>query len=120
MVIVVMFIVLFTALLGVVFRELAGALRVETLHTLEVQRDTGSVVALAQALALLQTGVPPASPYVCYTTVGTPPSSQNFIVTLSSEDGTTWTVQVSPPIPAGGELPSLQMPATFSTFDALP
>ena len=128
MIIVVIFIVLFSALLGVVFRELAGALRIETLHTLEVQRDTGSIVALAQALTLLQTGVPPTSPYVCYTTIGASPNSQNFIVTFSSSDSTTpqqhWKVNVSPPITSGGSLPPQQMPASYfgasNPFDQVP
>ena len=43
MALVLMFIVLFLAMLGVVCRELAGALRIESLHSLEVQRDKGSV-----------------------------------------------------------------------------
>ncbi len=99
---------------------MAGALRIESLHALEVQRDTGSIVALGQALALLQTGTPSGSPpYSYYTTIGTPPASQNFSVTFTPEDGTTWTVQVTP-IPPGGELPSLQLPASFSPFDVVP
>jgi hypothetical protein len=118
MVMVVIFIVLFTALLGIVYRELAGAIRIETMHTLEVQRDTGSLVALAQALAALQTGTPSASQY--YTTVATPTSSQNFIVTFIQGAGTIWTVQVSPPIPPGTELPAQQLPTCFGTPDVVP
>ena len=72
MVIVLMFIVLFLAMLGVVCRELAGALRVESLHAIEVQRDEGSIQALARALALLETGLPPTNPYVCGATIDTP------------------------------------------------
>ena len=100
MMLVLMFIVLFLALLGVVYREVAGALRIESLHSIEVQRDAGSVHALARALALLETGLPPANPYVCGVTIDTPDGPLAFTVTFATEDGVTWQVQSSPTPPA--------------------
>jgi hypothetical protein len=110
MMLVLMFIVLFLALLGIVYREVAGAIRIESLHTIQVRRDAGSVHALARALALLETGLPPANPYVCGVTIDTPGRPLAFTVTFATEDGTTWQVQSSPT--TGGE-PPLPMPNFF-------
>ena len=112
MALVLMFVVLFLALLGVVYREVAAALRIESLHSIEVRRDEGSVQALAQGVALLESGLPPTNPYACGVTIDTPDGPMTFTVTFSSEDGTTWQVQSSPA--AGGQT-SLPMPASFGT-----
>ena len=117
MVMVVIFIVLFTAMLGVVFRELAGALQVETLHKLEVQRDTGTFVALSQALALLQTGLPPTNPYECSVTINTATGPQAFNVTFTSPDEVNWQVQTAPSADGPASQP---MPAVFGTPDVAP
>ena len=53
MMLVLVFIVLFLALLGVAYRQTAAALRIESVRSLQIQRDEGSIHALARALALL-------------------------------------------------------------------
>ena len=110
MMLVLMFIVLFLALLGVVYREVASALRIESLHSLQVRRDEGSVQAMARALALLDSGLPPANPYVCGVTIDTPGGPEALTVTFTTEDGVTWQVQSSPT--AAGEAPP-PMPGFF-------
>jgi hypothetical protein len=117
MVLVLMFIVLFLALLGVVYREVAGALRIESLHSVQVRRDQGSVPALARALALFETGLPPSNPYVCGVTVDTPGGPRAFTVTFATQDGVTWQVGSSPA--ADGETPP-PMPDFFGTHPAGP
>ena len=110
MVLVLMFIVLFLALLGVVYRDLSGSLRIESLHALEQRRDEGTIAALARALALLESGLPPANPYACSVTIDTSAGPQAFTVAFASEDGVTWQVQSSPTV-AGQTAPP--MPAYF-------
>jgi hypothetical protein len=110
MVIVPMFIVLFLAMLGVVYREVAGALRIESLHSLQVSRDKGSVCALGRGLALLENGLPPTNPYECCATVNTPAGPRTFTVTFASVDGVTWQVSSSP---ASGGAASPPMPDYF-------
>jgi hypothetical protein len=115
MTLVLIFIVLFLALLGVVYRELAGTLRIESLHSLEVQRDTGSVHALARGLALLESGLPPTNPYACGVTIETPGGPLAFTVTFTTQDGVTWQVCSAPTAP--GEAPP-PMPGVFGTTPA--
>ena len=105
------FIVLFTALWGVAYRQTAAALRIESVQVARVQRDQGSTVALARGLALLQTGLPPQSPYVCGVTLNTPAGVQSFTVTFAAQGGSNWSVQAGP-TPAG-QSPQ-PMPATFA------
>jgi len=105
---VIVFVVLFTAILGVAWRRVASALRVE--HVAEVRKrcDEGSVQVLAKAMALLETclrqdttGVarlPTSSPEnEFYEAIGTSPVTY-YIVTFVHTDGDTtgrrWTVSV--------------------------
>ncbi len=57
MIMVMIFVVLFSAILGVAWRRIASALRVE--HVCEVRRqcDKGSLQAMAAAMAVLETGL---------------------------------------------------------------
>ena len=110
MVIVPIFIVLFLAMLGVVYREVAGALRIESLHALQVSRDEGSICAMGRGLALLENGLPPTNPYVCCATIDTPAGPQIFTVTFASADGVNWQVSSSP---TSGGATSPPMPVFF-------
>jgi hypothetical protein len=104
------FVVLFLALLGVAYRQMAAALRTESVRSQQVERDEGSVHALARGLTLLETGLPPSTPYVCGVTIQTSTGPRSFTVTFVSEGGTNWSVRSTPTLP--GENPP-PMPSTF-------
>jgi hypothetical protein len=106
---VIIFVVLFTAILGVAWRRVASALRVE--HASEVRKrcDEGSLQVLAKAMTLLETclrqdttGVarlPSSSPdNEFYEALGTSPNVTYYIVTFVPYNGDTtgrqWTVSV--------------------------
>jgi hypothetical protein len=52
---VIVFVVLFTAVLGVAWRRVASALRIEHVSDVRKQCDKGSIQALAQAMRVLET-----------------------------------------------------------------
>ena len=110
MMMVLVFLVMFLAFLGVAMRRMAGLLRTETVHAIQVQRDQGSIHALARALTLLETGLPPTNPYVCAVTIVTSTGSRSLTVTFTRLDDTTWTVKAAPTEP--GDTP-VSMPSTF-------
>jgi hypothetical protein len=113
MLMVLIFLVLFLALLGTAWRGMGSALRVASARSLQSQRDEGSIGALARAMQLLETGAPPASPYVCGVTIATASNgARPYTVTFSQEDTTTWSVHVSPTQPTESPTP---MPATFAS-----
>jgi hypothetical protein len=113
MMLVLVFIVLFLTFLGIAYRSVATVLRVESVHALQVQRDEGSTQALAAAVALLETGLPPTDPYVCGVTVQTSAGSRAFTVTFDLTDATTKTFAIhSAPTPSGET--TQPMPDTFA------
>lgn len=107
---VLVFIVLFLAMLGVACRQTAAALRIESVRTLQTQRDEGSLHALAKGLALLETGLPPADPYICGVDISTSTGVRSFTVTFASEGAGAWSVNSVPT--AEGDFPT-PMPAMF-------
>jgi hypothetical protein len=111
MMLVLVFIVLFLGLLGVALRQTAAALRIETVRIMQIQRDEGSVHAVARALALLETGLPPTDPYVCGIDVNTSAGIRAFTVTFSTEGEGHLAVR-SVATPSGEILQS--MPASFA------
>ena len=111
MVLVPMFIAMFLAVLSVAFREVAAAIRAVSLQAIHADRDAGSVQAAALAMALLETGLPPKSPYVCVATIVTASGPKSFRVVLTRETGSTWSVRLAPAAP-GETLPA--MPGTFA------
>jgi hypothetical protein len=108
--IVVVSLVLFLALWGVTFRQTASVIRVASVQTLRLQRDQGSVQAVAYGVTLLETGLPPTSPYVGAVVIQTPTGPRSFTVTFSFEGGTNWSVYATPT--AAGDNPSL-LPSSF-------
>src|SRR5439155_17039615 len=110
MMLVLVFILLFLSLLGVAFRQASAALRIETGHTQQVQRDEGSVHAVARGVLLLETGLPPSTPYVCAVTIPTSAGPRSFLVTFTSLGSTSWSVRAAPT--QAGENPP-PMPSTF-------
>lgn len=111
MMLVLVFIVLFLGLLGVALRQTAAALRIESVRIMQIQRDEGSVHAVARALALLETGLPPTDPYVCGIDVNTSAGIRAFTVTFSTEGEGQWAVR-SVATPSGEILQS--MPVSFA------
>jgi hypothetical protein len=107
---VLVFVMLFLALLGVAYRNTAAALRTEAVVAQQTQRDEGSIHALARAVKLLETGLPPASPYVCGVTITTSTGPRAYTVTFTNTSSTNWTIQVVPT--AEGENPAA-MPSSF-------
>lgn len=110
MMLVLVFILLFLSLLGVAYRQATAALRIETAYAQQVQRDEGSVHAVARGVMLLETGLPPSSPYVCGVTIATSTGPRSFTVTFTSQGGTNWSVSAAPT--QSGETPPA-MPSTF-------
>jgi TRAP-type mannitol/chloroaromatic compound transport system permease large subunit len=108
---VLVFVVLFVSLLGVAWRNTASALRIASVRSLQIQRDEGSLHALARALHLLETGLPPSNPYVCGVTIDTSRGSRSFTVTFTLVEGTTWSVHTR--LTPSGESPQA-MPEDFA------
>jgi hypothetical protein len=122
LVLVLIFIVLFLGLLGVGWRQLSSALRIASVRTVQTQRDEGSVGAMAAAMALLETGRPPADPCVFTKTVTLTSGEQRFFrVTFERETGSgadtspqeRWTVTVTRQSEQPTDVPA--MPASFSS-----
>lgn len=110
MLLVALSITLMLVALGVALRGLGSALWVQSAQTSRIQRDQGSVQALALALTLLETGAPPTNPYSCEVTINTSTGAVNYTATYSS-DSSTWTVEVAP-YTTGTEP---MMPTTFAS-----
>jgi len=108
---VLVFVLLFLSLLGVAYRHLAASLRVESACVAQAQRDEGAVRAAARAVTLLETGLPPTSPYVGGLTLNTPAGPRSYTITFTAEGGNNWSIQVTP-TPSGQSVPSL--PITFA------
>ena len=104
------FIVLLLCLWGVAYRQTAAELRMASVQSNRIERDKGCTVALAQALQLLETGTPPASPYSGSVVVSTSSGNQTFTITYTSEGTNAWAVQAMP-TPAGAVPAAL--PSTF-------
>ena len=108
---VLMFIVLLLAFLMVAYRGVASAVRIESVRSAHVERDEGSIPALAKAVALLETGLPPGNLYVCGVTIATSAGQRAFTVTYTLVSGTTWSVHAAAAQPDENPPP---MPATFA------
>jgi hypothetical protein len=111
LVVVLVFVTLFLAMLGVAWRQVGSALRLESAQVAQSRRDEGSLQALARAMHLLETGLPPDDSYVCNATVGTSAGLQNYTVTFTREADAQWSVRAEP---AESDSIHPSMPATFA------
>jgi hypothetical protein len=111
MLMVLLFLILMFAIMAIACRQLESALRAESARALAVQRDEGSIPALAKALTLLETGLPPSNPYVCGTSIVTSTGTVSYTVTFTSQGNNTWSVQSTPTSPSDNPQP---MPSTFA------
>lgn len=95
---VMVFVVLFTAVLGVAWRRVASALRIE--HVCEVRRqcDAGSIQVLAQAMQVLETRLHCDSNGVAWLDVGVS-GSPNYQSTYTCRSATTYNVSNNPIVP---------------------
>jgi hypothetical protein len=110
MVTVLVFLAVALMLIAVSQRQLASMLRVERARTQVELCDQGPLLALAQALQLLETGLPPTDPYVGETTVDTPLGERSYTVTFTSAGPDQWNVDA---VPTSG-LPPAPLPPTFA------
>jgi hypothetical protein len=109
---VVLFMVLFLGMWSLAARQIGTMLRIEQGRARRVQRDLDVLpvkTALAQALAALEGGYPPSSPYTC----GVPVNGDTYAVTFERDAGQPdeWTIQAAPAIEEG--VPLLD-PAQFA------
>ena len=81
---------------AVLFRSCASVIRVEQARTLRDTRTTWSAPAVADGLRLLQTGVPPADPYVCKLALTQDSQTRYFQLTFTQVGPTRWTVTAAP------------------------
>ena len=112
MLLVLAFLVLFFSAMSLAYSQLASLIRAETARARELQRDQGSVPALARALALLETGYPPSNFYVCGVTIDTAAGPRPFTITFSSQGSGNWSVHSAPT--ADNENPQ-PMPLLFTS-----
>jgi hypothetical protein len=99
MMLVMLFIVLFLSFWSLAYRWTAAALRIEATRSLQASRDEGTVHAVARAVALFETGLPPQSPYTCAVTITTSAGSSRYTVVMTSTGNSTWTVAAAPTDP---------------------
>jgi hypothetical protein len=111
MVLVLVFIALLLSMVGVAFRHMGAATRVETARLCRRQRDEGTIHAAARGLALLETGLPPTDPYVCGVSIDTSTGTRSFTVTFTGQGGSAWSVGAAETGPYDTPPP---MPATFA------
>jgi hypothetical protein len=98
MVLVVVFLVLISALLGMTFRDVAAVLRVEAARSRQVLRDEGGLKAATQGVAMLQSGPPPSDPYAVTVGVATSAGLRSYTITIASDPSTSgqWVVHAAP------------------------
>ena len=111
MVLVLVFIALLLSMIGVAFRHMAAATRIETARVYRRLRDEGTIHAAARGLALLETGLPPTDPYVCEVSIDTSTGPRSFTVTFTGQGANTWSVGAAETEPPATPPP---MPATFA------
>jgi hypothetical protein len=112
MLLVLAFVTLFFSLLAVAYGQLVSSIRADTVRAQQLQRDEGSVHALARGLALLETGYPPSTPYACAVTIDTSTGSYSYTVTFTLDAPQSWSVTSAPT--ADGETPDA-MPLVFTS-----
>lgn len=93
--VVLLFLAALLTMLSLTQRQLASALRIESVREQTRRRDGGSLYATALALEVLETGLPPETPYVCGVTVTTPSGPQAYAVKFVQVAG-TWSITARP------------------------
>jgi hypothetical protein len=87
---VLIFVALFLAMLGVAWRQMASVLRIEKVRTNQIQRDQGCLLAAVQGIHYLEANSPTDSPITKY-----------FTYTKDANDVKIWDPPSDTPIPNG-------------------
>jgi hypothetical protein len=99
MLLVMIFISLLLSVASVCFRDIASALRTEQAMEQLEWRDEGVVRAVAEATTLLESGLPPASPFVGGIAVDTSAGTRSFTVTFIETSAGHWQIEAHPTLP---------------------
>ena len=91
---VIIFLVIFLAMLGTAWRHVASVLRVETIRAVQSRRDQGCLLAVIKGIHYLENTTTPSSPQE-FVIDG---FSNTFTVTLDRDplDNTIWTIKAVP------------------------
>lgn len=108
---VLVFTMIFMLLVGVATRQVTSVLRVASIRAVQGRRDEGSIEALGRAMHLLETGLPPSSPYVCGATINTSGGPRSYTITFTQQADGTWTVRSDVQQPSETPTP---MPDSFA------
>ena len=92
LVLVIVFLVIFLAMLGTAWRQVASVLRVETVRAVQTRRDQGCLLAAVKGMHYLEETATPSSPQDFIV------DSSRFTVTFVQDpaDTTKWTITAVP------------------------
>ncbi len=94
-------------------RHTGAILQLENALANRIQRDEGSLMAVARGLALLETGTPPSSPIAYSLTLTSPRGDVTYLVTFTEQTSTNW--QVAAARLQTIDTPEGTLPLTFSS-----
>ena len=101
LVLVIVFLVIFLAMLGTAWRHVASVLRVETVRAVQTRRDQGCLLAAVKGMHILETTATPTSPTTVSGLIVDGFTDYTFTVTFVQDagDSTKWTVKAVPTPP---------------------
>lgn len=87
-------------------RQIGSTLALEQSRLETEDFQQGAVSVMAQALTLLETGLPPSDPYSCSVTIG----DQKYQVDFDHVDGIKWKINVTPTTSILPPMPQVFLP----------
>jgi hypothetical protein len=108
---VLLFLVFAFATWTIYFRSSASLLRVEQARVERETRDQWTAPAMAQALRLLQTGMPPTDPYSCKLELTQDGVTKYFLLSYERISAARWTVTAAP---TTSDEVAVDAPSTFA------
>jgi hypothetical protein len=103
------FTVLLLSALGVAWRQIGAVLQIEAVRAGQAQHDQSSLLVLAKAMRLLETGLPAENDVSYSTLLDGSPQWYTLTFTRHADDATVWSVRV---VKAAEQSETL-MPLTF-------